>query len=73
MPDVEYTVNAAQVAEGSEALVLATEWPEFRELDWEKIRRAMVHPFLLDGRNFLDPDKLQKLGFRYEAMGRRSG
>lgn len=73
IPDICYASNAAQVAEGSEALVLATEWPEFRELDWEKIRRAMVHPFILDGRNFLDADKLQRLGFRYEAMGRRSG
>jgi len=73
IPDICYASNPAQVAEGSEALVLATEWPEFRELDWEKIRRAMVHPFILDGRNFLDPDKLQRLGFRYEAMGRRSG
>jgi UDPglucose 6-dehydrogenase len=54
-------------------LVLATEWPEFRELDWEKVRQAMVHPFILDGRNFLEPAKLQRLGFRYEAMGRRSG
>jgi UDPglucose 6-dehydrogenase len=71
--DVEYAANAAEVAEGSEALVLATEWPEFREMDWERIRRGMVHPFILDGRNFLDPDKLQKLGFRYEAMGRRTG
>ena len=73
IPDIRYAANAAQVAEGSEALVLATEWPEFRELDWEKIRQAMVHPFILDGRNFLDPAKLQTLGFRYEAMGRRSG
>jgi UDPglucose 6-dehydrogenase len=71
IPDIDYASNAAQVAEGSEALVLATEWPEFRELDWEKIRCAMVHPFILDGRNFLDAGKLQKLGFRYEAMGRR--
>jgi UDPglucose 6-dehydrogenase len=73
LPDVEYAANAAQVAEGSEALVLATEWPEFRELDWEKIREVMVHPFILDGRNFLEAGKLQTLGFRYEAMGRRSG
>jgi UDPglucose 6-dehydrogenase len=73
IPDIYYASNAAQVGEGSEALVLATEWPEFRELDWEKIRQVMVHPFILDGRNFLEPGKLQKLGFRYEAMGRRSG
>ena len=70
IPDIFYASDPYQVAERAEALVLATEWPEFRELDWEKMRRAMVHPMILDGRNFLDRSKLQKIGFICEGIGR---
>lgn len=58
------------VAEGAEALVLCTEWPEFAELDWARLRGAMVRPLLIDGRNALDPQKLAAAGFEYVGMGR---
>jgi len=58
------------VAEDSEALLIATEWEEFRKLDWERIRDAMAHPLILDGRNFLSPQKMRELGFEYHCFGR---
>jgi UDPglucose 6-dehydrogenase len=70
IPDLFFAESPYQAAEGAEALVLATEWPEFRDLDWERIRVGMVHPFIFDGRNFLDPARLRAAGFRYEGMGR---
>ncbi|MGH9562204.1 MAG: UDP-glucose dehydrogenase family protein, partial [Terracidiphilus sp.] len=50
LPEIEYAESAYEVAEGCEALVIATEWPEFRSLDWEKIRGMMLRPLVIDGR-----------------------
>ena len=69
-PDVFYAKDPYEVAEGAEALILATEWPDFLNLDWLKIRNLMIRPFLLDGRNFLNKSALMKIGFEYESMGR---
>jgi UDPglucose 6-dehydrogenase len=69
-PDIFYAKSAYEAAEGTEALILATEWTEFRQLDWGNIRQAMIHPYIFDGRNFLDAMQLRSLGFRYEGMGR---
>jgi UDPglucose 6-dehydrogenase len=69
-PDIFYAKSPYEAAEGTEALILATEWPEFRQLDWENIRQAMIHPYIFDGRNFLDSTQLRSIGFRYEGMGR---
>ncbi len=59
----------AAVAE-SDAVVLATEWPEYRSLDWEGLRASMRHAFVLDGRNFLDRARLEKAGYQYTGFGR---
>jgi UDPglucose 6-dehydrogenase len=58
-----------QVAEGCDALVLVTEWNEYRDLDWEAIAKSMRSPYLLDGRYSLDAEKLQKSGLRYASLG----
>jgi len=58
------------VAAGAEALILATEWEEFRHLDWRRIHKAMRRPLLLDGRNLLDPPAMRAHGFEYHSMGR---
>jgi UDPglucose 6-dehydrogenase len=50
--------------------VLVTEWPEFRELDWAEVKERMVHPLIVDGRNFLDSELLERQGFTYEGVGR---
>jgi len=70
IPEIFYGANPYEVAAGAEALVLATEWPEFLDLDWVKMHRAMARPFILDGRNFLNRPLLMEVGFEYEGMGR---
>jgi UDPglucose 6-dehydrogenase len=56
---------------GADGLALVTEWAEFREPDWNKIKKAMRTPVIFDGRNLYNPDQLRGLGFSYFAMGRR--
>jgi UDPglucose 6-dehydrogenase len=58
------------VAEGCDALVIATEWPDFKKLDLERARKALTHPILFDGRNLFDPIEMEKLGFIYKSVGR---
>jgi UDPglucose 6-dehydrogenase len=62
--------SAEAALEGADAAVLVTEWPEFRELDWDAASKAMSHPIVVDGRNFLDGDLLRGAGFTYEGVGR---
>jgi UDPglucose 6-dehydrogenase len=56
---------------GADGLAIVTEWSEFREPDWNKIRKAMRTPVIFDGRNLYNPDQLRGLGFTYLSMGRR--
>jgi UDPglucose 6-dehydrogenase len=70
MPDVCYCSDAYEVAEDSDALILVTEWDEFKELDLPRLRSLMKSPVLLDGRNLYDPEKVMQAGFVYEGMGR---
>jgi UDPglucose 6-dehydrogenase len=58
------------MAEGCDALVVITEWNEFKHLDLERIRDLLNRPVLFDGRNIYEPDKLRELGFKYRAFGR---
>ena len=60
--------NAHEVAEGCDALVLVTEWNEYRDLDWELVARNMRSPFILDGRHTLDREKLLRAGLRYASI-----
>jgi len=69
-PEIFYGRDPYEAAEGAEALVLATEWPEFLELDWARMRRVMARPFILDGRNFLSRSLVTASGFEYVGMGR---
>lgn len=63
--------DAYQALINSDGLVLVTEWQEFLELNWKKIKRIMRRPNVFDGRNFLDSKKLKKLGFAYRGIGRQ--
>jgi UDPglucose 6-dehydrogenase len=58
--------------EGAEALIIATEWPEFANVDLAEVREKMIAPLIFDGRNLLDPDSTAKLGFTYHGIGRGS-
>jgi UDPglucose 6-dehydrogenase len=68
-----YCADAYQAAEGAHALLILTEWDEFRDLDLERIRGRMELPVIVDGRNLLDPDAVRRAGLEYLCMGRRQG
>ena len=70
LKNVTYVNDMNEVAEGCDALVIATEWPEFKKLDLERARKALTHPILFDGRNLFDPLEMEKLGFIYKSVGR---
>lgn len=70
MPDVLYCATPYDVAKNADALLLVTEWNEFKQLDFEKIRRSMRQPIVLDGRNVYDPDTMAERGFTYRGVGR---
>jgi UDPglucose 6-dehydrogenase len=55
---------------GSDALVVATEWDEFKKLDLERARKELTHPIMFDGRNLFDPAEMERLGFIYKSVGR---
>jgi UDPglucose 6-dehydrogenase len=58
------------LVEEADALVLVTEWPQYQNLPWTSLARSMRIPLILDGRNFLEREPLERAGFRYLAMGR---
>lgn len=68
-PEVTFCDDPYTAAEGADALVLVTEWPQFLELDMLAIKQRMRRPVIVDGRNFLDGVALQSLGFTYRAFG----
>ncbi len=71
-PQIVCAPDAYRVAEDAYALLLATDWEEFRRLDWARIRRAMSRPLVFDGRNLLVPAEMQAFGFEYHSVGRPS-
>jgi len=70
LPKVHFAADAYDAAKDSEALLIVTEWEEFRSLDWSRIRDSMSRPLVLDGRNLLSPADMRSLGFEYHSMGR---
>lgn len=70
--DVKYCANAYEVAKDSDAIVLVTEWDEFKELDMSAMASMMNQPIIVDGRNLYDPDEMIQAGFLYEGIGRCS-
>jgi UDPglucose 6-dehydrogenase len=70
LPGVEFCEGPYAVASGADALLICTEWDEFRQLDLEKLRAVMNQPIVLDGRNLYEPQKMAELGFVYKSIGR---
>jgi UDPglucose 6-dehydrogenase len=70
LKDVTFVDDLNRVADGCDALVVATEWPEFKNLDLEHARKVMTHPILFDGRNLFDPGEMEQMGFIYKSIGR---
>jgi len=70
LPDVTFCEDAYEAAEGSDALVIVTEWNEFKHLDMARIKVSMAEPVLMDGRNIYEPRNMEELGFIYRGIGR---
>lgn len=70
LSNVELCDSAYAAASGADALLVCTEWDEFRTLDLEKLRSVMAQPIVLDGRNVFDPKTMKDLGFEYKSVGR---
>ena len=70
VPEITYCDDAYEVAKGSDALVVVTDWNEFKHLDMGRIKASMAQPVLIDGRNIYEPQKMQDLGFVYRGIGR---
>jgi UDPglucose 6-dehydrogenase len=67
---VRYCETAYAAAEGVDALVVGTGWPEFRTLDFSKIKHLLKRPVIVDTKNLLDSSKLKAMGFQYMGVGR---
>jgi UDPglucose 6-dehydrogenase len=72
MTDVEFCKDPYEMAKDSDALIVVTEWNEFKQLDLEKIRDLLKTAVVYDGRNIYDPIRMKELGFTYQAIGRGS-
>jgi UDPglucose 6-dehydrogenase len=68
---VQWAEHAYGALEGAEALAIVTEWREYRSPDFQRIKRLLARPLIVDGRNLYDPERLARLGFTYDSIGRR--
>ena len=71
--NVVFADNAYDCAEGADALVIVTEWEQFRALDLDRLKQAMTRPVLVDLRNIYRPDEMERHGFIYDSIGRPRG
>ena len=72
MADAKFAASALEAADGTEALVIATEWREFANIDFAAVKQRMTTPIVFDGRNLLNPETMGELGFHYHSIGRAS-
>ena len=70
LPNVTYVENMDDVAEGCDAIVIATEWDEFKKLNLERTRKLLTHPIMFDGRNLFERAEMERLGWIYKSVGR---
>ena len=70
LKNVIYVDDMNAVAEGCDAIVIATEWDEFKKLDLERARKSLSHPIMFDGRNLFDREEMERLGWIYKSVGR---
>ncbi len=70
LKNVEYSKTPYDAAQDADALIVATEWNEFRNLDMRKVKTSMKNPILIDGRNVYEPSEMKALGFMYTGVGR---
>ncbi|HEY5298015.1 MAG TPA: UDP-glucose/GDP-mannose dehydrogenase family protein [Verrucomicrobiae bacterium] len=70
LPGVTFVEDMNDVAEGCDAIVVATEWEEFKKLDLARAKKSLTHPILFDGRNLFDHEEMKRLGWIYKSVGR---
>src|SRR6266478_1711467 len=70
--ETKFASSALEATDGAEALIIATEWSEFANVDLAVVKRKMTTPIVFDGRNLFDPETMGQLGFRYHSIGRAS-
>jgi len=70
LPDVIYCASAYEAAEGTEAVIIVTEWEQFRALDLDRLRRVMARPVIVDLRNVYRADEMTRANFHYFGVGR---
>ncbi|MDP2980690.1 MAG: UDP-glucose/GDP-mannose dehydrogenase family protein [Candidatus Omnitrophota bacterium] len=70
LKDVTFCKDPYEAAKASDALLILTEWNEFKTVKLSRIKKLLKHPLIIDGRNMFDPVKMQKLGFKYISIGR---
>ena len=68
--DINYVENSYDALKGADALILLTEWDEFRTPDFKKMKKLMKQRIIIDGRNIYNPKLLRKIGFKYLSVGR---
>jgi len=70
--DAKFAASALEAVDGAEALVIATEWNDFANVDFAAVKQRMTTPIVFDGRNLLNPETMGELGFHYHSIGRTS-
>jgi len=70
LPQVKLCKDPYEVARGADCLAILTEWNEFKELDFKRLKKLLRQPLIIDGRNIYDPKRLEAMGFRYLGVGR---
>ena len=70
-PQIIYSQSPYEAAEKANALLFVTEWDEFKKLDFEKVKKSMANPIIVDGRNIFNPSEMKHLGYEYYSIGRK--
>jgi UDPglucose 6-dehydrogenase len=68
---ISFAGRSYEALEGADALLIITEWPRFREPDFERMKSLMKAPVIFDGRNLYNPAKMDRLGFQYFYIGQK--
>jgi UDPglucose 6-dehydrogenase len=69
---IDYAETNYEALEGADALVVVTDWNEYRHPDFERVKRTLKQPVIVDGRNLYDVERMRELGVRYHSIGRPS-
>ena len=69
-PDIEYCQDPYEAARGSDAIIIVTDWEEFKVLDRSELKQLLKRPIIIDGRNIYDPGMMKEMGFMYQSIGR---